>query len=139
VPNTPTVSSILETVGNHVIVQVSDGVYVLYAHMDRGSVAVRVGDRVTRGRQLGSVGSSGISSTPHLHFQILSTPTFFPSDSKPYAFDRFTLLGRITQRLWDDNLLGLEPTGTLPFEAANPATPHTNTLPLDRDLVQFGS
>jgi murein DD-endopeptidase MepM/ murein hydrolase activator NlpD len=101
-------------------------------------VAVRVGDRVTRGQQLGLIGNSGNSSTPHLHFQILSTPTFFPSDSKPYAFDRFTLLGRITQRLWDDNL-GLEPTGILPFETANPASPHTNALPLDRDVVQFGS
>ena len=57
----------------------------------------------------------------------------------PDAFDRFTLLGRITQRLWDDNL-GLEPTGTLPFEAANPPSPpRTNALPLDRDVVQFGS
>jgi hypothetical protein len=136
-PHPATVPSILETVGNHVIVQISDGVYLLYAHMDPGSVAVRVGDQVTRGQQLGLIGSSGISSTPHLHFQILSTPTFFPSDSKPYAFDRFTLLGRITQRLWDDNL-GLEPTGTLPFEPATPASPHTNTLPLDRDVVQFG-
>lgn len=137
-PHTPTVPSILETVGNTVIVQISEGVYVLYAHMDPGSVAVRVGDRVTRGQQLGLIGSSGNSTTPHLHFQILSTPTFFPSDSKPYAFDRFTLLGRITQRLWDDNL-GLEPTGTLPFEAANPPSPHTKALPLDRDVVQFGS
>jgi hypothetical protein len=137
-PHPATVPSMLETVGNHVIVQISDGVYMLYAHIDPGSVAVRVGDPVTRGQQLGLIGSSGISSTPHLHFQILSTPTFFPSDSKPYAFDRFTLLGRITQRLWDDNL-GLEPTGTLPFEAANPASPHTNALPLDRDVVQFGS
>jgi hypothetical protein len=138
VPHPPKVPPIPETVGNHVIVQISDAIYVLYAHMDPGSVAVRVGDRVTRGQQLGLIGNSGNSSTPHLHFQILSTPTFFPSDSKPYAFDRFTLLGRITQRLWDDNL-GLEPTGILPFETANPASPHTNALPLDRDVVQFGS
>jgi murein DD-endopeptidase MepM/ murein hydrolase activator NlpD len=119
-------------------VRLSEGVYVLYAHMDPGSVAVRVGDRVTRGQQLGLIGSSGISTTPHLHFQILSTPTYFPADSKPYAFDTFTLLGRITARLWDDNL-GLQPTGALPFEAANSSLARTNELPLDRDVVQFSS
>lgn len=137
IPHPTNLASIGETVGNHVIVQISEGTYVLYAHMDRGSVAVRVGDRVTRDQQLGLIGSSGISTTPHLHFQILSTPTYFPTDSKPYAFDSFTLLGRITARLWDDNL-GLQPNGALPFEAANPSSRRTNELPLDRDVVQFG-
>ena len=34
--------------------------------------------------------------------------------------------------------MALEPTGTLPFTAATPTSPHTNELPLDRDVVQFG-
>ncbi|MDD7934591.1 M23 family metallopeptidase [Actinomycetospora straminea] len=137
VPNPTNLATVGETVGNHVIVQVSDGVHVLYAHMDPGSVAVRVGDRVTRGQQLGLIGSSGISTTPHLHFQILTTPTYFPADSRPYAFDSFTLLGHVPVRLWDDNL-GLQPTGALPFRPANPASARTNELPLDRDVVRFG-
>ena len=136
-PNPPKPPLINETVGNHVIVKVADGVYVLYAHMDPGSVAVRVGDQVTRGQQLGLIGSSGNSTTPHLHFQILTLPTYFPADSKPFAFDSFTLLGRVPDRIWDDNM-ALEPTGTLPFTAATPTSPHTNELPLDRDVVQFG-
>jgi hypothetical protein len=136
-PNPPKPPPINETVGNHVIVKVADGVYVLYAHMDPGSVAVRVGDQVTRGQQLGLIGSSGNSTTPHLHFQILTLPTYFPADSKPFAFDTFTLLGRVPDRIWDDNM-ALEPTGTLPFTAASPTSPHTNELPLDRDVVQFG-
>lgn len=136
-PNPPKPPPINETVGNHVIVKVADGVYVLYAHMDPGSVAVRVGDQVTRGQQLGLIGSSGNSTTPHLHFQILTLPTYFPADSKPFAFDSFTLLGRVPDRIWDDNM-ALEPTGTLPFTAATPTSPHTNELPLDRDVVQFG-
>ncbi len=106
--------------------------------MDPGSVAVRVGDTVTRGQQLGLIGTSGNSTTPHLHVQILTTPTYFPADSKPWAFDSFTLLGRVTARLWDDNM-GLEPTGVLPFAAATPSSKRTDELPLDRDVVQFGS
>jgi biotin carboxyl carrier protein len=138
IPAPTNLATVEETVGNHVIVQMSDGVYVLYAHMDPGSVAVRVGDQVSRGQQLGLIGNSGISTTPHLHFQILTTPTYFPADSTPYVFDSFTLLGRIPVRLWDDNL-GLQPTGALPFEAANPPSARANELPLDRDVVRFGS
>jgi len=137
IPHPTDLTSVKETVGNHVIVQISDGVYVLYAHMDPGSVAVRVGDRVTRGQQLGLIGNSGISTTPHLHFQLLTTPTYFPADSQPYAFDSFTLLGRVPERLWDDNL-GVQATGALPFEAANPPSMRTNQMPLDRDVIQFG-
>jgi hypothetical protein len=137
-PRPPTPPAITETVGNHVIVKIADGVYVLYGHMDPGSVAVHVGDKVTRGQQIGLIGTSGNSTTPHLHFQILTTPTYFPADSTPWAFDSFTLLGRVTERLWDDNM-GLEPTGVLPFAAATPSSQRTNELPLDRDVIQLGS
>jgi murein DD-endopeptidase MepM/ murein hydrolase activator NlpD len=119
-----------------VIVEIAPGTYVLYAHMDPGSMRVRVGQRVEKGQELGLIGTSGNSTTPHLHFQLLSTPTFFPSNSLPYAFDQFDLQGRITERLWDDNL-GLEPTGKLPFKADPASGPHQNQLPLDRAVVRF--
>jgi hypothetical protein len=40
-----------------------------YAHM-RAAV-VEVGDRVARGDQIGFVGSSGITTGPHLHYEVL--------------------------------------------------------------------
>jgi hypothetical protein len=135
-PNPPKPPPIEQTVGNDVIEQIGPGLYILYAHLDPGSVKVHVGQQVRRGQLLGLIGTSGNSTTPHLHFQILTTPTFFPSDSVPYVFDKFTLPGRITERLWDDNL-GLQPTGALPFEAASPVTQRRNEMPLDRSVVQF--
>jgi hypothetical protein len=137
-PEPPPIPPIESTVGNHVIIEMAPGTYALYAHMDTGSVAVRVGQRVEKGEQLGVIGSSGNSSTPHLHFQLLTTPTFFPSDSLPYVWDSFELLGRVPVRLWDDNL-GLEPTGKLPFEAAPSPGRRTNQLPLDRAVIRFGA
>ncbi|MFL6047902.1 MAG: M23 family metallopeptidase [Propionibacteriaceae bacterium] len=136
VPKPPPIPPITETVGNHVIVEIGPGTYVLYAHMDPRSVKVRVGQQVEKGQELGLIGTSGNSTTPHVHFQLLSTPTFFPSNSLPYVFDQFDLQGRITQRLWDDNL-GLEPTGKLPFKADPAPGPHQNELPVDRAVVRF--
>ncbi len=59
--------------GAHVILEhVVDGqtIRTLYGHMQGDSLAVAVGDTVTRGQQLGLVGSTGQSTGAHLHFGI---------------------------------------------------------------------
>lgn len=48
----------------------------VFMHLMRGSILVRVGDRVRTGQQLGSVGSTGQSSTPHLHFEVWQGPWY---------------------------------------------------------------
>ncbi len=60
--------------GVHVIVEhVVDGntFRSLYAHLQYGSLALGIGDSVTIGQQVGLVGSTGLSTGPHLHFGIL--------------------------------------------------------------------
>lgn len=56
--------------GNGVIIDHEGGWQTLYAHMRRGSVLVRPGDRVTTGQRLGLVGLSGQTEFPHLHFEV---------------------------------------------------------------------
>jgi len=55
---------------NYVGVRHADGNASYYYHLKKGSVAVAVGDVVACGDRLGLVGSSGISSMPHVHFQV---------------------------------------------------------------------
>ncbi len=55
---------------NTVEVEHAHGWRTRYLHLKRDSVAVRVGDVVECGEQLGLVGSSGRSFTPHLHFEV---------------------------------------------------------------------
>jgi murein DD-endopeptidase MepM/ murein hydrolase activator NlpD len=50
--------------GNHLVLDLGDGTYVMYAHLQRGSLAVRVGDRVGAGQQLARCGNSGNSTEP---------------------------------------------------------------------------
>jgi murein DD-endopeptidase MepM/ murein hydrolase activator NlpD len=68
-----------------VVDHVIDGQKVssLYGHMQRGSLNVSVGDTIKKGQIVGSVGSTGASSGPHLHISILLGGTV-PID--PFAY-----------------------------------------------------
>lgn len=55
--------------GNGVIIEHSGGWESQYCHMRKGSLAVKLGDRVTRGQKLGRVGMSGRTEFPHVHIE----------------------------------------------------------------------
>ncbi|MDR2359832.1 MAG: peptidoglycan DD-metalloendopeptidase family protein [Oscillospiraceae bacterium] len=54
--------------GNYVMINHGDGRYTVYAHMSK--ISCKVGNSVTQGQVIGLVGSTGISTGPHLHFEI---------------------------------------------------------------------
>lgn len=58
--------------GNEVVIEVRPGAYVLLAHLQAGTVAVRVGQVVQPGDLIGRIGNSGNSSEPHLHLQAMT-------------------------------------------------------------------
>ncbi|MCO4772562.1 MAG: M23 family metallopeptidase [Deltaproteobacteria bacterium] len=70
-------------IGNHVILEHDDGTRTKYWHLMRDSVLVELGDDVSCGAELGLIGSSGNSSTPHLHFEVEVQPDGAAVD--PYA------------------------------------------------------
>ena len=135
-PEPPPLPPIKDTVGNHVTVMIAPGVYLLYAHFKPNTVAVKTGQTVKRGDVLGHIGSSGNSTAPHLHFQVMTEPTFFPTDSTPFAFDCFAVNGQVTERIWDD-VLGLQPDPVLPYAAATDTSRRSGQMPLDRNVVTF--
>jgi murein DD-endopeptidase MepM/ murein hydrolase activator NlpD len=55
--------------GRMVIVDHGDGTQTLYAHMS--TYYVSPGEAVTRGQQIGICGSTGNSTGPHLHFEVI--------------------------------------------------------------------
>lgn len=66
--------------GNYIMIIHSDGIATLYAHLSRVDV---VADQfVPRGGQIGLVGSTGLSTGPHLHFEVRKEG--IPTDPIPY-------------------------------------------------------
>lgn len=77
-----------ETVGgNHIVLDIGGGRYAFYAHLQPGSLKVKVGDRVSRGQVIGLVGNTGNSTEPHLHFHIADGVSPLGSEGLPYMLD----------------------------------------------------
>jgi len=93
--NSRAVPITLETVGgNHVILDLGNGHFAFYAHLQPGSLKVKQGDKVRRGQVLGLVGNSGNSTEPHLHFHISNANSPLGSEGLPYSFQSFEVQGK---------------------------------------------
>ncbi|GAB5553912.1 MAG: hypothetical protein Sapg2KO_35030 [Saprospiraceae bacterium] len=66
--------------GKKIVIQHAEGYQTLYAQLQ--SINVKVGEKVRMGQHIGTVGSSGQSTGPHLHFELLK-------DDKPLDPEKF--------------------------------------------------
>jgi hypothetical protein len=131
----PSTTTINNAGGNMVITEVGPGQYVAYGHMVKGSVTVRVGDRVRRGQKLGRLGNSGNSDAPHLHFQVMNKPSLVDADPLPFVFDTMRLDGQFrgTAEQLDESLVSDEP---LRFNRSANGN-RNRQMPLTGDLLRF--
>ncbi len=120
--------------GNHVILDLGDGVFAFYAHMQKGSVQVQEGDRVKRGQLLGKLGNTGNTSAPHLHFQLMDGPSALGAQGLPYEIDSFELAGEIPKAQFDA-APGVEGDWSKGLSAT--PSPRQKQYPLDLNIVNF--
>lgn len=91
--------------GNHVLIRHGYGYKSLYGHMLR--TKVRRGQTVKRGDVLGWVGSTGKSTGPHCHYEVIKDGDkvdpvyFFFSDLSPEEFDRMLKIARSGNQSFD--------------------------------------
>jgi murein DD-endopeptidase MepM/ murein hydrolase activator NlpD len=87
-----TVKSARRELGNHIIIDHGFGYQTVYAHLDRFNV--RVGQKVKRGDVIGFVGSTGLSTAPHLHYEVLANgkhvdpALYYFNDLTPEEYER---------------------------------------------------
>ena len=80
---------ILAYYGNCVVIDHGHSECSVMAHLQQGSVTVKVGDHVTAGQVIGKLGNSGDSFGPHLHFQFQAGPHLFHDQPLPFKFSNF--------------------------------------------------
>ena len=127
---TPTDLTNRTLMGNFVVLEIAPNCFATYAHLQPGSLTVKVGDRVRRGAILGRLGQSGNSNAPHLHFQLATRATFEESEGLPFTFDAFHRLGSaaigdVLDRATKVQLL------------AGPQPVRHVQLPLDGEVINF--
>jgi hypothetical protein len=133
----PTNIPLDEADGNSVILDLGEQHYALYAHMQPGTIQVRVGERVAAGQLIGLVGNSGNSVAPHLHFQMNDKPSSLGSNGLPYEIKDFQITGKSAgTKAFDE----AEEKGTpLAVTAISPAQQVKGAMPLDQLIISFKS
>ena len=91
--------------GNNVIINNGYGYKTLFGHMFR--IKARAGQRVNRGEVIGWVGSTGKSTGPHCHYEVIKNGNkidpiyFFYNDLTPEQFDRLLKLAAASNQSFD--------------------------------------
>ena len=91
-------------------------------------MAVKLGDRVKRGQQIGLLGNSGNSTAPHLHFHVTNGNSPLGSEGLPFVFEKFELLD------WPQ--AGFE-TLLKGWKASGPAVAKRREATLENMVVRF--
>ncbi len=131
----PEAITLAEADGNAVVLDLGDGRFALYAHLQPGSLRVHEGDRVKRGQVLGLVGNSGNSVAPHLHFHVMDSPSALDSNGLPYEIDAYEVVGHSPSTAAFDEA---EEKGTpLALAPVTPPQRVQDALPLDQSIVRF--
>ncbi len=91
--------------GNHVVISHGYGYETLYAHMSK--MTTSVGKKVKRGELIGYVGSTGLSTAPHVHYEIVKNGEkvnpihFYYNDLSPEQYKILTDLANNSSQSFD--------------------------------------
>ena len=77
--------------GNSITLDLGNGQFAHYFHMQAGSLQVKAGDRVRRGQLLGRIGGSGDAREPHLHFEVTTSAKPLAGEGVPYVIDEYEM------------------------------------------------
>ena len=133
----PSNATIVTAGGNHVVVDMGDGRFALYAHMIPNGITVSEGDFVEKGQVLGRLGNSGNTAAPHLHFHVMDSAAPLNSNGLPYVFKSWEYQGRLTGGSLGEINSNLESGQPADINASGSGVIRNEELPLTSDVIGF--
>ncbi len=130
--------------GNGLVIDHGDGWQTQYCHMAQGSVLVASVDRVEAGQPLGTIGFSGNTEFPHLHFTVRhngeNVDPFDPSNSDSCGADPVNPLWATEIPLAQGGILSVGFAEAIPeYEAVQAGTADAQALPTSTSaLILWG-
>jgi murein DD-endopeptidase len=79
--------------GNYVSIDIGNGRFAYYEHLKPGSIVVTPGQKIKKGDVIASLGFTGQSTGPHLHFHLANDDATLGAEGIPFVFERFEVLG----------------------------------------------
>jgi murein DD-endopeptidase len=117
--------------GNSVTIDLGNGHFAVYGHLQPGSLKVKLGDTVKAGQALALLGNSGNSDAPHLHFELTDANSPLASEGIPYELETFTQLGVLK----DSSVLD-DGSPWQPKPDVKPVV-HRREFPVDNAVITF--
>ena len=84
--------------GNYVVIDHGNNEFSMLAHLKPGSIVFKKGDLVVAGDIIGSVGNTGNSTEPHLHYHLQNTPKWKKGEGLPAQFQNYIADGQFIHR-----------------------------------------
>ena len=109
--------------------------WAFYAHLQKGTLLVKPGDKVKKGQVIAKLGNTGNSNASHMHFQLMNGPSVLGSDGVPYVIDRFSYDGQVPGG--DDLRRRRLPERDFLDDALPKPQPRTQELPLALAIINF--
>jgi murein DD-endopeptidase MepM/ murein hydrolase activator NlpD len=100
-----TADNLAQGYGHHVVINHGFGYQTLYGHMSR--IKARVGEKVKRGELIGYVGSTGLSTAPHVHYEVIRNGekvnpiSFYYNDLSPQQYQLLVELSKKASQSFD--------------------------------------
>ena len=91
--------------GHHIVIDHGFGYETLYGHMSK--IEVRRGQRVKRGDVIGYIGSTGSSTAPHLHYEVMKDGrkinpiNYFFNDLSPEEYEEMLIISSHSNQSFD--------------------------------------
>jgi hypothetical protein len=85
-------------IGNGVVIDHGNGEFSVIAHLQPGSLKVKLGQHVKTGQKLGKCGNSGNTSEPHVHYHLQNAIDIREADGLPAQFENLIIDGSRIER-----------------------------------------